>query len=65
MYCSLCGSKLNENAKFCWKCGAAIGQKCAKANGLTENNNKKEQKLPIGMVALGIVIRRLLIQLTR
>ena len=32
MFCSKCGNKIDDNAKFCSSCGAVIGESDVKAN---------------------------------
>lgn len=51
MYCSKCGYELNENAKFCPRCGQAVGQqneeKEKTRTGISaKNNNKTAAKKP-------------------
>ena len=38
MYCSKCGIKLEENAKFCYGCGSSTGMYCSKCENILEEN---------------------------
>ena len=55
-YCSKCGTELQEGAKFCKKCGAAVAvvQKAASSTRTVEKRNKKP--VIIGTIAAVVII---------
>ncbi|MCW4034460.1 MAG: RDD family protein, partial [Candidatus Bathyarchaeota archaeon] len=43
MYCSKCGEKLDEDSKFCTKCGKPVATAETKANNVVESFEKDTQ----------------------
>ena len=40
MYCSKCGTEINDNSEYCSKCGAKVG-----SNKNITNNTQSEEKI--------------------
>ena len=56
MYCSSCGAKLDDDAKFCTNCGTSIDQGGNEnIQNETHQNDEQIRNQPIGKVILGII----------
>lgn len=53
-YCSKCGTKLNEGARFCAKCGASVG--FASSNIKERNSSKKTKWAVYCFVLVGLAV---------
>ena len=52
MFCEKCGEKLNENVKFCSKCGFEIGL----PNVKPERKMNRKTLLPLLIIGVGVII---------
>ena len=52
-FCSKCGTRLDESAEYCFKCGLAVGSTAARSDGGTLAKTKRK---PISNIAIVLII---------
>lgn len=56
MYCAHCGKELDQNAKFCNKCGKQLKETTIQSDSTEEVNINSEKKPNTWITALGIIL---------
>ena len=56
MFCSKCGTQLNEDAKFCNNCGERIITNSTQNNETFQNNTQEQKTMLLGRLSFFCVL---------